>query len=109
VTYQPDAMPPELVADWRSLSELIDRTHQRDPVPCKSGAVVSTSYWTSDNTAEAALAMQACGHCPIKAACYAYGIKHVTESGIYAGMGPKQRKAVAKLSTDLPPSTTNPN
>lgn len=48
---------------------------------------------------ESVLAAQACAHCPIKAACYAYGIKHVTEAGIYGGHGPKQRKAFAQLAT----------
>ena len=109
MTTDPQTMPVHLASDWRSLTAYIEATHERQPVPCRSGEIVEVHYWTSGKPVESVLAAQACAHCPIKAACRVYGIKHPAEAGIYGGMGPKQRKAVAKLSTDLPPSTTNPN
>ena|GEM_PF-2383118 len=100
-------IPSEVVADWRSITALIESTNERQPVPCRSGDIVPVGYWTSDDPVEAVLAAQACAHCPLKAACLAYGLEHPKEAGIYGGMGPKQR-TIKPPMMDAPPNIHDP-
>lgn len=100
MTKEIGAMPPGLVADWRSLGALIDATHERQPVPFRSGSVLPASFWTSDDMAETELAAEECGRCPVKAACLAYGIEHAkSEIGVYGSLNQSQRRAAARKST----------
>ncbi|WP_369345400.1 WhiB family transcriptional regulator [Demequina oxidasica] len=92
----PKPMPPALVADWRSLNALIESTHERQPVPCRSGDVLPPSFWTSDDPAEATLAAEECARCPVKEPCQRYGIAHPKEVGIYGGLNEAQRRQVSR-------------
>lgn len=93
------AMPPGLVADWKSLGALIEATNARQPVPCRSGHIVPVESWTSDDADHLEVAAEACGFCPVKAACGAYGIAHPKAVGIYGGLTESQRRAAARNIT----------
>lgn len=77
-------LPNDLAPDWHSLLDLLDTYDWRE-VPCRSGQIVPTAHWTSDDAHERALAAEACGSCPAIGQCRAYGAKYRKEVGVYGG------------------------
>ena len=70
--------------DWRSLQELLS-TYPWQDIPCRSGLIAQTAWWTSEDATERALAAEACGACPAIDQCRAYRAKHPKEVGVYGG------------------------
>ncbi len=93
------SMPKGLAHSWRNLSALVDATHERQPIPCRSDEGVPSLWWTSDNNSEQAAAAAACGPCPLVAPCKQYGIEHPTEGGAYGGLTERQRSKAARAKT----------
>lgn len=91
-------MPEALRHDWQNLTELVNAAASRDVVPCRNGEQVPHSFWTSDNAAEQTEAAAACGPCPARDACLAYGIQHPAESGVYALTERQRAKAAREIA-----------
>lgn len=81
----------------RLLAQLEEIQHAHPhAIPCRGP---KAHLWISERPAERLAAVEACGHCPAKAACGGYALAEQEPAGVWGGLTPKQRHQHTKIHT----------
>lgn len=84
---------PDLAADRRVLSRLVDRlVLAGEFVPCRAGNAEDTAAWTSDSPADQRDAARWCHPCPALDTCHVFGRRWPEQAGVYGGLTEQDRR-----------------
>lgn len=93
LTRRAGATIPEIAVQRKALLghlELLE--HDGQAIPCRSGGLLATVAWTSDEVDEQRAAARACGACPAVTACRQFGLAWPDLPGTYGGLPEAARR-----------------